>query len=57
MDGDGNTLSLAALIEAQPQLGVVVKFNESLLREEHSGRNVLISRIVEVIKVDPSARL
>eukprot|EP00878_Enallax_costatus_P028370 GHUV01030641.1.p2 GENE.GHUV01030641.1~~GHUV01030641.1.p2 ORF type:complete len:943 (+),score=309.63 GHUV01030641.1:519-3347(+) len=50
MDGDGNTPSLAALIEAQPQLGVVVKFNESLLREEHNGRNMLISRIVEVIK-------
>lgn len=49
--GDGTSLSLTALMEAQPLLGVVVKFNEALLREEQGGRNVLISRLAEVIKV------
>lgn len=52
MDGvSGDGTSLAELIEAQPQLGVVVKFNESLLREEQGGKNVLISRLIQVIKV------
>jgi len=43
--------SLQALLDAQPLLAVVVHFNESLLREESGGRNTLISRITEVLKV------
>lgn len=49
--GDGISGSLARLMEEQPLLDVVVRFNETLLRAESNERNTLISRLIEVIKV------
>jgi hypothetical protein len=49
--GDGASQALAALMEQQPLLEVVVRFNEALLRQQISGKNTLISRLVAVIQV------
>jgi hypothetical protein len=49
--GDGPSQALAALMEQQPLLEVVVRFNEGLLRQQSSGKNSLVSRLVAVIQV------
>lgn len=47
---DGVSGSLASLMEAQPLLAVVVRFNEGLLRAEAGGRNALIARLIAAIR-------
>jgi hypothetical protein len=49
--GDGASQALAALMEQQPLLEVVVRSNEGLLRQQSNGKNTLISRLVAVIQV------
>ncbi|KAF6258705.1 hypothetical protein COO60DRAFT_1638930 [Scenedesmus sp. NREL 46B-D3] len=48
--GDSGSQALAALMEQQPLLEVVVRFNEGMLRQQSGGKNTLISRLVAVIQ-------
>ncbi|KAF8066245.1 NUP205 [Scenedesmus sp. PABB004] len=48
--GDGISGSLAALMESQPLLAVVSRFNEGLLRAEEGGKNTLVARLIEAVR-------
>lgn len=48
--GDGPSQALAVLMEQQPLLEVVVRFNEGLLRQTDNSRNTLVSRLVAAIQ-------